>query len=253
MARALRVTAVSGLQGALRVVSVPAGDELPAARPQAEHRHLVLGEGAGLVRADDRGAAQRLHRREALHQCVAGGHALDAHGQRQGYRREETLRNKGHDDAHAEDERLRGVHPGDQRADGKEQRAECHGADSDPADRARHFHLDGAGLFLHRLSQVRDVAQFGVHACRRHDGAAGARGHAGAREHHVGDFGAAQFCGAEHRLGAPADGHRFASQRGVVRAEFKLLDQAAVRGDQIPFGEEHQVPGDQFFRQQKVL
>lgn len=38
------------------------------------HTHLVGGEGAGLIGADDRGAAQGLHRRQASDDSVLLGH-----------------------------------------------------------------------------------------------------------------------------------------------------------------------------------
>ncbi len=51
-------------------------------QPQALHRHAVLGEGAGLVGADDGGGAKGLDRRQALHHRIALGHAPHAPGER---------------------------------------------------------------------------------------------------------------------------------------------------------------------------
>ena len=50
-------------------------------KPHVGDGHAVLGESAGLVRADGGRGAQRLHRLQVLHQAVLASHALG--GQRQ--------------------------------------------------------------------------------------------------------------------------------------------------------------------------
>jgi hypothetical protein len=52
--------------------------------PQLAHGHHPGGACAGLVRADDGGAAQGLHRGEPADEDVPAGHALDADGQGDG-------------------------------------------------------------------------------------------------------------------------------------------------------------------------
>ena len=49
--------------------------------PHVGHRHAVLGQGAGLVRADSGGRAQCLHGFKVLHQAVLLGHALGRQGE----------------------------------------------------------------------------------------------------------------------------------------------------------------------------
>lgn len=49
--------------------------------PDLADRHLVGGEGACLVGADDGGAAQSLHGGQAPHDCVFLGHPAGAQGQ----------------------------------------------------------------------------------------------------------------------------------------------------------------------------
>lgn len=44
--------------------------------PHVGHRHPVLRQRAGLVRADGRRGAERLHRLQVLHQTVLRGHPL---------------------------------------------------------------------------------------------------------------------------------------------------------------------------------
>lgn len=59
-----------------RVVFTGVGREYLTVKPQMGHGHPVLGEGPGLVGADDRGGAQRLHGLQVLHQAVLLGHPL---------------------------------------------------------------------------------------------------------------------------------------------------------------------------------
>ncbi len=66
--------AVGGVALAAHRPDRPAPDDLPG-------RHLVQGEGAGLVRADHRRGAQRLDRVEPLHDGVLLGHPGDADGE----------------------------------------------------------------------------------------------------------------------------------------------------------------------------
>ena len=49
--------------------------------PHLDHGHLVAGEGAGLVGADERGRTERLDRLQTPNEGVAAGHALRAHRQ----------------------------------------------------------------------------------------------------------------------------------------------------------------------------
>ena len=67
------------------------GSQHRPADPHAPGRHAVLGQRAGLVRADHRGRAQCLHRGEPLHQASAAGHALNAQREREGERRQQAL------------------------------------------------------------------------------------------------------------------------------------------------------------------
>ena len=64
------------------------------------HRHLVLGQGAGLIGADNLGTSQRLHRRQLPDYGVALGHIRDADGQNDGHHRCKPLRNGCHRKAH---------------------------------------------------------------------------------------------------------------------------------------------------------
>lgn len=58
--------------------------------------HLVGSEGSRLVRADNRSAAQRLHRGQAANDCILLGHAPRAEGQAGGDDGGQALRDGGH-------------------------------------------------------------------------------------------------------------------------------------------------------------
>ena len=66
----------------------------------------VLRERAGLVGANDRGAAERFDGGQMADQRVAFRHALRAHRERQRDGREQPLRHVRHDDADGENEVL---------------------------------------------------------------------------------------------------------------------------------------------------
>ena len=74
-------------------------------RPQPGHGHLRLGERAGLVGADHRRRAERLHRQQLLDQRVPPGHPPHTDRQRHRQRRRESLGNQGDHHPEREDER----------------------------------------------------------------------------------------------------------------------------------------------------
>ena len=77
--------------------------------PPTNNRRTVissLGQRAGLVRANDRGAAERLDRRESAHERVALDHPLDAERERDGDDRRQSFGDDGDRQGHAEDEHL---------------------------------------------------------------------------------------------------------------------------------------------------
>ena len=73
------------------------------------HRHLILGERAGLVGADDGGAAERLDRGQLADDGAAPGHARHADGERDGDGGRQPLGDRAHgerDRGHEHLERL---------------------------------------------------------------------------------------------------------------------------------------------------
>ena len=88
--------------------------------------HLVLGQGARLVRADDGDGAQALHRLEILHNSVLAGHLLGAHGQHDGDNGGQGLGDSGHGQGHGKHEGVQNAHAGAEDGQGKHHRADGH-------------------------------------------------------------------------------------------------------------------------------
>ena len=76
-----------------------------AGQPQPGDAHPVLGERPGLVGADHRRRAERLHRGEPLDDRALAGQFPHADGQRQRDRRQQSLGHVGHDQADGEADR----------------------------------------------------------------------------------------------------------------------------------------------------
>ncbi len=74
----LRQRAAVRLQLAVEVVAGARHLEGMPGAPQPAHRHAILGQRSGLVGADHRAAAERLHGRQSPHHDVAPRHTLHA-------------------------------------------------------------------------------------------------------------------------------------------------------------------------------
>ncbi len=72
------------METAFRRVAGAAHFERGIGQEQAHRGHFVARQGAGLVGADHRHRAQRLHRRQAAHDGTAAGHHRGADGERDG-------------------------------------------------------------------------------------------------------------------------------------------------------------------------
>lgn len=68
------------------------------------HFHAVERQSAGFVGTDDRCRAQGLNRWQMAYQCVAPGHALGRHGQRESHGGQQALRHVGDDNPDGKNE-----------------------------------------------------------------------------------------------------------------------------------------------------
>ena len=214
---------------------------VPRAPRNAEFadRHLVFGQGPGLVRADHGCAAQRLHGRQPPHQRMAFDHALDADRQRDRDDSRQRLWHNGHGQGDAEDEhlheRLAAHEP--QRHDQR------HDHERDPrqhvADLVEVF-LERRAFGFDRLEQPRDLAEFGVHG-RGHDhGAPAPVGGGGAGEGHVLAV-AHGHVRAGDRVGVFLHGDGLARERGFLDLQVHRFDEPHVGRHAVARLQQHDV------------
>ena len=142
----------------------------PTRDPHGARRHPAFREGAGLVGADHRGGAERLHGREALDEAALASHA--EHAERQGERqgRQQPLRDIGHDHPEGEHEAIAQGHAAGGDPEGKEDGAKGHREQGHRPGHPRQLDLQGARFLADRLGQLRDAADLGPHPGRAHDG-----------------------------------------------------------------------------------
>jgi hypothetical protein len=210
--------------------------------PEPGDGHLVLGEGAGLVGADDSGAAEGLDRGEAADQGAAAGHGGDADGEEDGDRGGEALgdRADGDGDGGVEGVDEVGALGG---LEGEEGGGE---AEDDPDEELgeagdlageRGGDLGGAG------DHPGDPAGLGAIAGGDDDAHSCPKGHMGAGEGHA---------EAITDAGGGVDGDRaldgrdgLAGEGGLVDLEVADLDQAEVGGDGVARLEVDEVADDE--------
>ena len=155
------------MDGGDRLVADAVDSGRAARSPRLDDRHLVLGQGAGLVRADECGGAQCLHRLEVPDQGVFVAHSLRTDGQRERDGRQQPLRYDGHRHANCEQKAVGSGHSdedGDSEEDGSH-------ADSDKGDDARHprqFQPQRRRRMPLRLGEGGDAGQPGLRT-RAHD------------------------------------------------------------------------------------
>jgi hypothetical protein len=208
--------------------------------------HLVGGQGAGLVRADHRRRTERLHRLQVADQRPASGHAGGAHGQRQGQRREQPLRDQGDDHPDREQE------AGPQRGpEGEGHAEEDHpGADREATDgphRPVQVQPQGRGAAGDLAGQPGDGAQPGPGPGGHDHHPAAPGGDVGAGEDQVGRLGRVRGRDLE---GVHTSGDRFglAGQGRVVDLEVIGGLHPAVDRHPVALGEQQDVAWDQLGR-----
>ena len=103
-ANAVRLPFDAKVEGAARLVARSADVIVGARGDDLAHGHLVAGQRAGLVGADDRDRAQRLDARQPAHQGVAPHQALQADRQHQRHDGGKAFRHRGHGQADRQQE-----------------------------------------------------------------------------------------------------------------------------------------------------
>ena len=205
-----------------------AGDAEPlAAGPRLDHGHLVLRQRAGLVRADHRGAAQRLDGGEFADQRMVLDHPLHPQGEADGHDRRQAFGNGGDGEAHRGHEQIddvlllglqivqeaavQGV--GEVRvpeqAIDEHQRADGEARRSEDLPQMLELLLQRRVLGLERLDHLGDETDLGVHARARDQPLAAPVGDQGAHEGGVLAVAQGDFL-VQHHAGVLLHRHRFA-------------------------------------------
>jgi hypothetical protein len=178
----------AALDPALRPVALTLGHEGFAAGPQLGHCHRVLGQGAGLVRADHRGAAQGLDRRQVADDGATLRHAADADGQGDAHRRGQALRDSPYRQRHRCHQHVgHGFAPC--HAYRKCQRGEAEDHPEQQSGELAHLARQRRGDFRCRRDQAGDAPGFGVVRGSDHQPVALAGDHGGAGIGHVAAIG----------------------------------------------------------------
>ena len=201
--------------------------------------HLILGKGAGLVRADGLRAAEGLDSRKLADNRLALGHLGHAKRKHDGHDGDQALGDGG-------DSERDGDHKGIEQGSriGKDVAhavAEDVNAKDDDADDDHHdgedaaelgeLHLQRRELFLGLGQGAGDLAHLGVHAGADHDGATTAVHDGGAHIAHVLTVAERHVVGAGGELdhvGMLLDGHGLAGERGLFDLHRGALEHAAV-------------------------
>ena len=211
--------------------------------PAAFHLHAVLGEGAGLVRADDGDRAERLDGGQVPDQGVRPDHPAGAKGQRHRDHGGEGLGNRGDRQAHGGEQHRQGrlapeqAEQQDQHTDGQGGRRQALPQAGEPElQRGAH-----AGLLR---QQRRDPSELGARPCGHHQPGAASMHHGGAAERQVAAV--AEGCRGVRERG---DGllHRrgFAGEGRLLDPQVHRVREAKVRRDQVAGLEQDQVAGHQ--------
>ena len=219
------------------------------------HGHLVLGQRARLVRADDRGRTERLHRRQLAHDGVALDHALHAQRQHDRENGRQPFGHGGHGQRNAQQQRL---HQPIKRTDlahqqdrGDDDDGNDHHADAQQLAHACDLQLE-RGLFFGRgLHQPGDLAHFRLHGRGGDHGLAAAKGGDRAAKDHIDAVADAGF--AADRRDILGDGLAFARQGRLGHLQRGDIHQAAVGSDGVALLDQQNIAGDQVERGDLLL
>ena len=197
----------------------------------AHNGHFAPGQGAGLVRGNNRGGAQRFHRRQILDDRVVLRHPPHPECQHHRQNRRQPLRHGRHREGHAEQQHVNDIGGVLDIRDQQDRRHDDHGNDDyrDPqhATDASDFLLQRRRLLRSSFEHLGDRTHLGGHPGRRHHGATGALRDGRALEDHVEPV--ADGCRLRQRGGILEDGFALARQRGLLHAQCCGLNQARIR------------------------
>ena len=217
--------------------------------------HLVLGEGAGLIGADDLGAAEGLDGGHLADDGLATGHLGDAHGENDGHDGDQALGDGGDGQGHGDHEGVE--HHGRVGAQLAEVANDIHGEDDhadgehelgQDAGKLVELHLERGELLLGAGERGGDLTHLGVHAGAHHDGTATAVHDGGAHVAHVLTVAQRHIVGALGEgddVGVLLDRDGLAGKSGLLDLHGGALDHAAVRRHGVAGLKQDHVAGDE--------
>ncbi len=216
-------------------------------------RHLVEGQGAGLVGTDHRRAAQGFDGGQFLDDGVALGHAVHTQGQGHRYHRRQSFGNGGDGEGNGGHRRAHQVVAPPQ-SEQEDQPDDDAGNTGQPFAQMVELNLQGGGRFGRLGQHVGQPAHFGGHAGGDDQCLEPAAGDDGVHVNHVAAFG--QNGLGVYRRGRLGHRMRFAGQRrfgdfgrmgdedaGVGRHAVAGFEQQNVAGNQVDGGNHGLVPG----------
>ena len=225
-----------------------------------DHRHLVLGQGAGLIGTDDLGAAQGFHGGQTADDGVALAHVGDADGQHHRDHGGQTFRDGRHSQRHRHHEggqdRIQGEGAGHNQVKDKDEQADAQDQLGQNAAQLFQLALEGS-LFLLGVGQgAGNFAHLGVHAGAGDQGLAAAIDHGGAHIAHV--FAVAQrnvllALGQAQGVDDLVDRDALAGEGCLLNLEAGALQQAAVGGNGVAGLQQDHVAGHQLVAVERNL
>ena len=246
--RSVHQSAAVGFHRALGCVSRSLEGGTPARRHDDAHRHLVPGEGAGLVRRDHVGRPERFHRGQVADDRVAARHPLHADGQDRGDHRRQPFRHGGHRQRHTQnqhvEQRRRSLNVLDEEDGRNHHDGNRHDDDAEHFPGAIQLALQRSGFVRRLLQQSGDASHFGAHAGRGHDRLAVSVCGGGAAEHHV--VAVAERSLLVDRPRVLGDGQALAGQRRFRRLQRRRFDQARVGWNRVALFDEDEIARDDF-------
>ena len=222
-------------------------DEGFARGPQPAYRHLVHGQGAGLVGAEHGGGAERLHGRHAARQHAVLRDPPGAERQENGEDDRELLRERGHGHGDARQDPLSpnlGGVPPRQPVDHDHQGAEGEADDGKVPHEPPGLPLQRGALRRDALERLADLAEFRARPGREDLGHALPAGdeRAGEDERQVVPAGLPDRLGL--RGGGLADRDGLAGEEGLVGAEVHDGAERGVSRNAVALGEDDDVAAD---------
>ncbi len=216
-----------------------------AAGRQRLHRHFVARQRAGFVGADDGGAAQRLHRRQAADDGVALGHARHANGQRDRQHHRQPFGDHRHRQRHRRQEQVdpRLTVP---QADQKGERRQAQDGDQQQPAETGDLARQRRGQQLGAGDQLGDAADLGVLAGGGDHATAAAIDHQGAGISHVDALGQRRI--SRYWAAAFVHRQRLAGQRRFFDAQIACVQQPQIGRHLVARGQQHDVARHQLAR-----